>query len=54
MSGNASMVNGHIDTIEKADCSKCATDCRCKDWFEHEMLVAKIGCRHFKSRSDAE
>ena len=38
------------ELIEKADCSKCATECRYKEWFEHEMQVQKSGCSRFKSR----
>lgn len=52
MSGNVSLINGHID--EKADCSKCAANCRSKEHFEHEMWVQKNGCRNFKSRGDKE
>ena len=48
MSGNVSLINGHID--EKADCSKCATKCRYKHWFEHEMRVKEYGCNNFKSK----
>lgn len=53
MAGNVSMINGHIDPIEKADCSKCArTDCTKREHFEYEMLVKKYGCHRFKSRSE--
>ena len=55
MSGNVSLIDRHIDQIEeKADCSKCATKCRYKHWFEHEMWVQEKGCINFKSRGDAE
>lgn len=38
---------------ERADCSKCArTDCRYKNWFEHEMSVQKNGCSRYISRGD--
>ena len=54
MSGNVSLINGHIDKTEKADCSKCATRCKFKTWFEHEMWVQEHGCREFTSRGDTE
>ena len=38
----------------KADCSKCITECECKEWFEHEMLVQRVGCSSFKSRSETK
>lgn len=37
---------------ERADCSKCVTDCRSKEHFEHEMWVQKNGCSNFKSRGE--
>ena len=57
MRGYVSLIDGHIDPIdepEKADCSKCATKCRYKHWFEHEMWVQEKGCINFKSRSDTK
>lgn len=54
MSDSVSMINGHIDRTKKADCSKCARDCRYKHWFEHEMWVKEHGCNRFESRGDAE
>lgn len=52
MPSNVSLIDGHSDPVEKADCSKCITDCRYKDWFEHEMRVKELGCSSFKSRSE--
>ena len=53
MSGNVSLIDGHIYQIEeKADCSKCATKCRYKHWFEHEMWVQEKGCINFKSKKE--
>lgn len=54
MAGNVSLIDGHCDPVEKADCSKCITDCRAKHWFEHEMQVKEYGCRRFKGKSDTE
>lgn len=54
MSGNVSLINGHVGPVEKADCSKCAAKCRYKDWFEHEMWVKDHGCKQFKSRGEQE
>lgn len=54
MAGSVSLVDGHIDYDEKAECSKCIVECRKKDWFEHQMQVEKYGCCFFKSRSDSE
>ena len=50
MSGNVSLINGHTDPIEKADCSKCIRECQYKEWFEHEMRVKEYGCNNFKSK----
>lgn len=50
--------NGEITRRDKpkpkADCSKCITDCRYKEWFEHEMRVKKSGCSRFGSDNNAE
>ena len=54
MGGSVSMINGHIDPIEKADCSKCITECKSKEHFEHEMWVQEHGCNRFQSRGDTE
>ena len=42
------------ERVEKADCSKCATKCRYKEWFENEVWVQEHGCIQFKSRSEEQ
>lgn len=37
---------------QKADCSKCVTKCRKKDWFENEVRVSELGCNWFRSEEN--
>lgn len=37
-----------------ADCTKCRTPCRNREWFENEMWVKEHGCRWFTPAKENE